>query len=129
MPGELGPEEGAAAYEDVVRRVETLDLLLLGMGPDGHTASLFPGNPALEAGGLVVGVHDSPKPPPERISLTLAALRSARRVLILATGEDKAEAALRASRTEVPSGMIEHAVWMLDRAAASQLPADALPAS
>ena len=87
MPGELGPEEGAAAYEDVVRRVETLDLLLLGMGPDGHTASLFPGNPALEAGGLVVGVHDSPKPPPERISLTLAALRSARRVLILATGE------------------------------------------
>jgi 6-phosphogluconolactonase len=121
MPGELGPEEGAAVYEEVVRRVGSLDLLLLGMGPDGHTASLFPGNPALEAGGLVAGVRNSPKPPPERISLTLPALRSARRVVILATGRDKAEAVLRASRGEVPAGMIEGAEWMLDRAAASLL--------
>ncbi|HEY8201023.1 MAG TPA: 6-phosphogluconolactonase [Actinomycetota bacterium] len=123
MPGELGPEEGAAAYEDVLRRVDGLDLLLLGMGPDGHTASLFPGNPALDAGGLVVGVRDSPKPPPERISLTLEALRSARAVLILATGGDKAEAALRASHGQVPAGMIGPATWMLDRAAASRLSA------
>jgi 6-phosphogluconolactonase len=123
MPGELGPDEGAAAYEEVLCRVGDLDLLLLGMGPDGHTASLFPGNPALEAGGLAVGVRNSPKPPPERISLTLPVLRSARQVLVLAVGDDKAEAALRASRGEVPAGMIEHATWMLDRAAASRLPA------
>lgn len=123
MPGELGPDEGARAYEDVLGRVGALDVLLLGMGPDGHSASLFPGNPALEAGGLVVGVRNSPKPPPERISLTLPAIRAARRVLILAAGEDKAEAVVRASRAEVPAGMIDNATWMLDRAAASRLPA------
>jgi 6-phosphogluconolactonase len=123
MPGELGPEEGARAYEEVLGCVGPLDLLLLGMGPDGHTASLFPGNPALEARGLAVGVHDSPKPPPERISLTLPAIRTARRVLILAAGEDKAEAVVRASRGEVPAGMIPNATWMLDRAAASRLAA------
>ena len=123
MPGELGPDEGARAYEEVLGRVGPLDLLLLGMGPDGHTASLFPGNPALEARGLVVGVRDAPKPPPERISLTLPAIRAARRILILAAGEDKAEAVVRASRGEVPAGMVGDATWMLDRAAASRLPA------
>jgi 6-phosphogluconolactonase len=126
MPGELGPDEGAAVYDELLDRIGRLDLALLGMGPDGHTASLFPGNPALEAGGWAVGVRNSPKPPPERISLTLPALRAARRVLILAAGADKAEAVLAASRSEVPAGMIEHATWMLDRAAASLL-SDAVP--
>ena len=124
MPGELGPDEGAQAYEDVLGRTGPLDLLLLGMGPDGHTASLFPGNPALHARGLAVGVHDAPKPPPERISLTLPAIRTARRVLILAAGDDKAEAVVRASRGEVPAGMVDNAMWMLDLAAASRLPGD-----
>ncbi len=117
MAGELGPEEAASAYEAVVRSLPGLDLVLLGVGPDGHTASLFPGNPALEASGLVVGVRDAPKPPPERVSLTLEALRSARRVLVLASGADKAEAVRRAAEGAVPAGMIEHAEWLLDEAA------------
>jgi 6-phosphogluconolactonase len=121
MPGELGPDEGARRYEEVVERAGPLDLLMLGMGPDGHTASLFPGHPALEAAGLVVGVRDAPKPPPERISLTLRALRSARRILVLAAGADKAEAVARAARGEVPAGMTAHATLLLDRAAASRL--------
>jgi 6-phosphogluconolactonase len=71
-----------------------LDLIVLGIGPDGHVASLFPGAPALDAGddAICLGVHDSPKPPPERITLSLAVLRAARRCLLLATGASKADA-------------------------------------
>ena len=120
MPGELGPDEAAGAYTHVVAAVSPLDVVLLGVGEDGHTASLFPGHPALEATGLVVGVRDSPKPPPHRVTLTLPALRSARRVIILATGAGKADAVARAKRGEVPSGMIAGARWLVDRAAAGQ---------
>ena len=71
-----------------------LDVIVLGIGPDGHVASLFPGAPTLDADdrALCLGVHDSPKPPPERITLSLAVLRAARRCLLLATGASKADA-------------------------------------
>ena len=117
MPAELGPDEGAAEYERVVAANSPLDLVVLGVGEDGHTASLFPGHQALKAHNLVVGVHDSPKPPPERVTLTLPVLRAARRVLILATGTGKAEAVAKAKRGEVPSGMITGAQWLIDKAA------------
>jgi len=120
MPAELGPDEGAALYAHVVAAVAPLDLVVLGVGEDGHTASLFPGHPALKATGLTAGIHDSPKPPPQRVTLTLRALQDARRVLILATGAGKAEAVARAKRHEVPSGMIAGARWLIDRAAAGQ---------
>jgi 6-phosphogluconolactonase len=120
VPAELGPEVGAAEYEKVVAAL-TLDVILLGVGEDGHTASLFPGHPALSATGLVVGVNGSPKPPPRRVTLTLTALRSARRVIILATGAGKSEAVERAARGEVPSGMIANARWLIDPPAASRL--------
>jgi 6-phosphogluconolactonase len=120
MPAELGPEEGAELYAHVVAKVTPLDLVVLGVGEDGHTASLFPGHPALEAQGLVVGIHDSPKPPPERVTLTLNVLQAARIVIILATGAGKADAVARAKRQEVPSGMIAGARWLIDRAAAGQ---------
>lgn len=123
MPGELGAETAAELYEPVVRALSPLDLVLLGMGPDGHTASLFPGHPMLAAEGLVVGVHDAPKPPPDRVSLTLGALRAARRVVFVVTGTDKAAAFAAASRGEVPSGMVPDAEYLVDRAAASQLAA------
>jgi 6-phosphogluconolactonase len=112
IPAELGPDEAAAAYEPIVAAAP-LDLVLLGVGPDGHTASLFPGNPALHATGYVVGVRNAAKPPPERVSLTLRALRGAKRVLILAAGADKKEAVRRAFAGEVPAGMIEHAEWLV----------------
>ena len=120
MPGELGPDEGAEAYRRVVATETPLDVVVLGVGEDGHTASLFPGHPVLRAHGLVVGVRDSPKPPSERITLTLGVLRAARRVNILATGAGKAEAVALAKRGQVPSGMIAGARWLIDRAAAGQ---------
>jgi 6-phosphogluconolactonase len=120
MPAELGPDEGAELYAHVVAALGPLDLVTLGVGEDGHTASLFPGHPALEATGLVVGIHDSPKPPPERVTLTLNVLQKARTVIILATGAGKADAVARAKRGEVPSGMIAGARWLIDRAAAGQ---------
>jgi 6-phosphogluconolactonase len=102
MRGELGPEEGARSYavelaEHVSVRggeLPVLDLIVLGIGPDGHVASLFPGAATLDAGEqtLCLGVRDSPKPPPERITLSLAVLHAARRCLLLATGASKADA-------------------------------------
>ena len=120
MPAELGPDEGADAYAEVVANVAPLDLVLLGVGEDGHVASLFPGHPLLGATGLTAGIHDSPKPPPERVTLTLEAIRDAGRVLIIATGSGKADAVALAKRGEVPSGMIPGARWLIDRAAAGQ---------
>jgi len=120
MPAELGPDEGADEYAEVVANVAPLDFVVLGVGEDGHVASLFPGHPALQADGLTVGIHDSPKPPPERVSLTLEAIRDAGRVMILATGKGKADAVALARRGESPSGMIAGARWLIDRAAAGQ---------
>lgn len=112
MPAELGADDAAALYEPVVAEAP-LDLVLLGIGPDGHTASLFPGDPALSAAGLVVAVHGAPKPPPERVSLTLRALRAGKRVLILAAGADKRDAVRRGLAGEVPAGMIPRAEWLV----------------
>ena len=71
-----------------------LDLIVLGIGPDGHVASLFPGAATLDASERApcLGVLDSPKPPPQRITLSLAVLRAARRCVLLATGSSKADA-------------------------------------
>src|SRR5438105_2914466 len=123
MAGELGPDVAASLYEPVVRWLSPLDLVLLGMGPDGHTASLFPGRPEVSADGLTVGVRGAPKPPPERVSLTLGCLRQARRVVFLVTGSDKAAAFAAAARGDVPSGMIPQAEYLVDRAAAAQVSA------
>ena len=92
-------EEGAATYGDLLREHGSgaFDVLMLGIGPDGHVASLFPGHPALDVDDTVaVGVSDSPKPPPARISLTFGALNRSTSVWFLASGEGKAEAVARA---------------------------------
>jgi 6-phosphogluconolactonase len=120
IAGELGPDEAAELYSRVVAQLAPLDVVLLGAGEDGHTASLFPGHPEVHAQGWAVGVRNAPKPPPDRVSLTLPALQGARRVIILATGAGKAGAVARAKRGEVPSGMIAGARWLIDRAAAGQ---------
>jgi 6-phosphogluconolactonase len=120
MAGELGPAAAARDYERIVGVLVPLDVVLLGVGEDGHTASLFPGHPALKAAGWTTFIRNAPKPPPQRVTLTLAALRGARRVIVLATGAGKSDAVARAKRHEVPSGMIAGARWLLDRAAAGQ---------
>jgi 6-phosphogluconolactonase len=120
MPGELGPEEAARAYAAVIMRESPLDLVVLGVGEDGHIASLFPGHPVLQAQGPTAGVRDSPKPPPERVTLTLGTIRAARRVLVLATGAGKAAAVAMARRGDSPSGMIAGARWLIDQAAAGR---------
>jgi 6-phosphogluconolactonase len=118
IPAELGPDEGADLYAEVVAYAAPFDFVLLGVGEDGHVNSLFPGHKALKATGLTASIHDSPKPPPQRVTMTLEAIRDARSVLIIATGAGKADAVARARRGETPSGMITGARWLIDRAAA-----------
>lgn len=120
IPGELGAEAAARQYDWILADLLPLDLVLLGIGEDGHTASLFPGNPALHAPGHVVAVHGAPKPPPDRVSLSLTTLRNARRTLILAAGAGKAEAVRLARAGAVPAGLIPEADFLIDRAAAGE---------
>lgn len=94
IPAELGPDAGAAAYRDLLHGVGTFDVVLLGLGEDGHTASLFPGRDwgRRDEDLSVLPVLRAPKPPPERISLSAARLSHARQVLVFVTGEAKADA-------------------------------------
>jgi len=105
---ELGCEGAAAAYAEELGDT-VIDVALNGMGPDGHTASLFPGHPKLHAPGVAVCVPDSPKPPPERVTLTLGKLNEARRVVLLVTGAEKAPMLARVlagSDPEIPASLL-----------------------
>lgn len=124
-------ELAAAAGPEDHGGVPTFDLLMLGVGPDGHVASLFPGRPALYDERTVVGVRGSPKPPPVRISMTMPTLQRARDVWFVVSGVDKARAVHLAlggaGAVQVPAAGprgIQTTLWMLDRDAASQLPPD-----
>ncbi len=95
IPAELGAEPAAASYAGMIAPRLPFDLVLLGIGEDGHTASLFPGLPWPDEDALVVPVHGAPKPPPERVSLAPRALRACARMLVIATGDSKAAALAR----------------------------------
>jgi 6-phosphogluconolactonase len=118
MPAELGAEAAAEWYDAALRRLGRLDLVLLGLGEDGHTCSLFPGHPALRSQSLAAPVHGAPKPPPDRVTLTLRTLNEARRCVFLATGAGKRDALAKVQRGEVPAGQVQGAEWLVDRAAA-----------
>lgn len=138
--GELGDdvEAAAAAYGAEVLRVlgdePRFDVLMLGVGPDGHCASLFPGHEAVRARGVAVAVRESPKPPPTRISLCMDTLGRADEVWFIASGDGKAQAVhdaltsddVMAVPASGPKGR-ERTVWFLDTGAASRLPAGAQP--
>jgi len=111
MDTELGAEKAAALYADELAGIEALDLVLLGMGEDGHTASLFPNNPALQDERLAVPVFYSPKPPSDRVSMGYTALKSARRRIILVTGAAKREAFDKACAGELLPVNIENSEW------------------
>jgi 6-phosphogluconolactonase len=118
-------EAAAAAYADELGAVPAFDILLLGMGPDGHVASLFPNAPALQDERIVVPVRGAPKPPPTRISLSLSSINSAREVWLIAAGEEKAAAVAQAHAGRgLPAAEVhgtEATRWLLDRAAASAM--------
>jgi len=145
MPGPDGPdgddpEAAAARYASWLAAaarpedhgsVPSFDVLMLGIGPEGHVASLFPGMPAVYDNRPVVAVRGSPKPPPIRISLTFPSIQAAREVWILASGEEKAEAVALAlsgaGPVQLPAAGArgrQRTLFLIDEAAASKLPAD-----
>ena len=137
--GEFGAdvEAGVAAYAALLQayaqdgdEAPRFDIVLLGIGPDGHCASLFPEQPGVHASGTpTIAVYDSPKPPPTRTSFTFDTLNGANEVWVIASGSGKAEAvglALGgADRVQVPSAGARgrlRTLWLIDQDAAANLP-------
>ncbi|KAJ3287203.1 6-phosphogluconolactonase [Borealophlyctis nickersoniae] len=129
----VGHVRAAELYEEELRRVfgkegvPSFDLILLGMGPDGHTCSLFPGHRLLEVTDrLVASLDDSPKPPPERITFTYPVLNNADVDVFVSTGEGKAEVVHKILdlKEDYPAGRVSpknRLVWFLDEPAAGKL--------
>ena len=126
-------DAAAASYAEELREHggDAFDVLMLGIGPDGHCASLFPGFPQLDVTGqATVAVTGSPKPPPQRISLTFEALNRSREVWFVAAGDGKAEAVRRATAEDgdvhdTPARGVsgqQRTLWFLDAGSASRLP-------
>jgi 6-phosphogluconolactonase len=131
IQGELGKDAGADAYEQELGSTE-LGLLLLGLGPDGHVASLFPGKPAFDvADRRVVGSESGLEPWIDRVTLTLPALRAAKEILFVISGGSKADAVRRAFAEEpsqdTPASLVRadsgRTIAILDRAAAAAIDA------
>ncbi len=134
------PERSAAEYASALERASspedhgptpTFDLLMLGVGPEGHVASLFPEKPALYDERSVVAVRGSPKPPPIRVTMTMSTLRRAREVWFIVSGADKSQAvhlALEgAGMYQVPAAGprgLNRTMWLLDTDAAGELPSN-----
>lgn len=124
-------DEAARAYaaELQQRGPEVFDIVMLGVGPDGHVASLFPGFAQLDVtDASTVGVTGSPKPPPERVSLTFPRLNAASSVWFLVSGDGKADAVAQAlggaDVHQIPAAGVtgrDETIWFLDRASASAL--------
>lgn len=127
--GRYADELRAAAHPD--HDLPAFDVLLLGVGQEGHVASLFPEAPGVHDDRPVIGVHGSPKPPPTRISLGFRALDAAREAWLVVAGADKAPAVLMAlsgaGRVQVPAAGVRGrsaTLWLLDEGAAAGLPRD-----
>lgn len=137
-PGRDDPEGAAALYAKQLAAatrpedhgdVPRFDVLLLGLGPEGHIASIFPESPAAYDDRAVVAVRGCPKPPPTRLSLTFRAIQAANEVWVVAAGAEKAGAVALAlggaGWVQVPAAAAQgrsRTLWLLDRAAATQLP-------
>jgi len=123
----LSLADAADAYETVIAQHSPLDLTLLGMGPDGHVASIFPQHNDNDDARRVVPVTESPKPPPNRLSLTLAEINRSRRVWFLVGGAAKASAVATVMTgvpdQDIPAAQVggqQETLWLVDRAAVSQ---------
>ncbi|PKQ24829.1 MAG: 6-phosphogluconolactonase [Actinobacteria bacterium HGW-Actinobacteria-5] len=130
MPSADGVIDAAASAATYAKELgdTRFDLCLLGLGPDGHVASIFPNHPSSEPTTQpVIGVSDAPKPPPERISLTIPTLNESSQVWFLVSGTEKSNALSRslAGDTSLPAGRVagrDRTLWLVDQAAASELP-------
>jgi 6-phosphogluconolactonase len=123
MPADA-PDREQAAKRYGHRLPDPLDVLVLGLGPDGHTASLFPGSAAIAETERRVVAVTAPKPPPQRMTITPAVICSARVIVMIVAGAEKAPALARAlQETEdpkvTPGRLARHAIWIVDQAAAS----------
>lgn len=117
MATESGAEQAAEAYRNIIDKLQALDIVFLGMGEDGHTASLFPDNPALLDERSVVAVYDSPKPPAERVSLGLQTLRKASLRMVLTAGDSKKEIIQQIYQgADLPVNMLGDIHWFIDKA-------------
>ena len=138
MPPSDGPdgddaEAAAARYASELAaaagpgaQVPHFDVLMLGVGEDGHVASIFPGHPSIDEAGVTAAVHDSPKPPPTRITLTLPTIRTAEEVWLIAAGGDKTDSVGAAveGTAKLPAAAatgVAKTLWLLDREAAAKL--------
>ena len=128
MAASDGPDgdDAAAAAARYARELgdARFDVLMLGVGEDGHVASIFPGHPVGSETGATAAVHDSPKPPPTRITLTMPRIREADEVWLIASGEGKADAVAAALHGEdLPASRAvgrQRVLWLLDEAAAAK---------
>jgi 6-phosphogluconolactonase len=124
------PDAAAAAYAELLDRVPTFDVCLLGVGEEGHTLSVFPDSPAVhEKTRSVVAVRNCPKPPPTRISMTLATTRRSAEVWLMTTGQSKADpvrqALSGADEVDIPAAGArgtQKTLWLLDLDAAARIP-------
>lgn len=119
---ELGPVDAATDYAEQMMQIGHLDIVVLGMGPDGHTASLFPGNVALSHTEPVVPVFDSPKPPPERVTLSMPFIQGAESRMAIITGAAKAAMIDQVRRGEpVPINQVGDIEMFVDTSAAGAI--------
>ena len=118
MATEKGAVEAAQEYAELLQQYPHLDLILLGMGEDGHTASLFPGNPCLTSSDTVVPVFHAPKPPAQRVSLGVLSLQQARNRIFLVSGLNKQAALIALNNGEMlPAAHVGLSEWHCDYAA------------
>ena len=120
IPAELGAEEAAEVYRELILSIDSFDIAFLGLGEDGHTASLFPDNRALDDNRSVVPVYDSPKAPHERVSLSLNTLRKSLCRVVLTGGTAKADVISRIKMGEqLPINCLGDINWYIDELAFS----------
>jgi len=118
IPAEQGAILAALSYADTLKQFKPLDLVLLGMGEDGHTASLFPGNQATELPDTVVPVFDAPKPPPQRVSLGMKVLQAVRQRIFMVAGVGKREALIQIfDGVQLPAARVGVSEWHIERVA------------